>query len=172
MTGLLVWHLSINGEDSSNGVGLRIKTSVGAQSIVIDPYNTPLHHDFQPDLHDIRYLGIHAVNLPGARYPSSTNWNNLMNGVSVSNLLTDVFLDNVFFDVAPTWGNSGKAPFTGSPTFASFVICADSTSFPLPSTCQDVTVKGAPEGTAISENAVNCRDAFPPFRSVNDKLPI
>jgi hypothetical protein len=60
-------------------------------------------------LHDIRYLGMHAVNLAGAKYPSSANWNNVMNGVSESNLLTDVVLDNVFFDVAPAWGNSSKA---------------------------------------------------------------
>jgi hypothetical protein len=55
VTGLFVWDLSIDGEDSSNGVGLRIKTSQGAggevsaahakvciqrekQPIVIDPF--------------------------------------------------------------------------------------------------------------------------------------
>lgn len=42
--------------------------------------------------------------------------------MSVTNLLTTVVLDNVFFDVAPAWGNSSKAPFAGSPNFASFVI--------------------------------------------------
>jgi polygalacturonase len=191
VTGLLVWDLSIDGEDSSNGVGLRIKTSQGAggevtatyakvciqrekQPIVIDPFNSAPSSttEFQPNLHDIRYLGIHAVNLAGAKYPSSTNWNNVMNGVSASNLLTDVFLDNVFFDVAPAWGNSGKAPFTGSPNFATFVIGNGSTSFAIPTTGQDVTVTGAAEGTASSEDAVNCSNAFPLFKSVNDKSPI
>jgi polygalacturonase len=191
VTGLFVWDLSIDGEDSSNGVGLRIKTSQGAggevsatyakvciqrekQPIVIDPFNSAPTSttEFQPDLHDIHYLGIHAVNLPGAKYPSSTNWNNVMNGVSESNLLTDVVLDNVFFDVAPAWGNSSKAPFSGSPNFAGFVIGPGSTSFPIPTTGLDVTVTGAPAGTATSANAVNCGNAFPPFSTVNDKSPI
>jgi polygalacturonase len=191
VTGLFVWDLSIDGEDSSNGVGLRIKTSLGAggevsatyakvciqrekQPIVIDPFNSAPSSttDFQPNLHDIRYLGIHAVNLPGAKYPSSTNWTNVMNGVSASNLLTNVVLDNVFFDVAPSWGNSSKAPFAGSPNFASFVIGPGSTSFAIPTTGQDVTVTGAAAGTATSEDAVDCTQAFPPFHLVNDKSPI
>jgi polygalacturonase len=191
VTGLFVWDLSIDGEDSSNGVGLRIKTSLGAggevsatyakvciqrekQPIVIDPFNSAPSSttQFQPDLHDIRYFDIHAVNFPGAKYPSSTNWNNVMNGVSESNLLSGVLLDNVVFDVAPAWGNSGKASFTGSPNFASFVIGAGSTSFAVPTTGLDVTVTGAPAGTATGENALDCTNAFPPFRSVNDKSPI
>jgi len=191
VTGLFVWDLSIDGEDSSNGVGLRIKTSQGAggevsatyakvclqrekQPIVIDPFNSALTSttEFQPNIHDIRYLGIHAVNFPGAKYPSSTNWNNVMNGVSESNLLTNVVLDNVFFDVAPAWGNSSKASFTGSPNFASFVIGRGSTSFAVPTTGLDVTVTGSPTGTATSENAVDCSNAFPPFHLVNDKSPI
>ena len=191
VTGLFVWDLSIDGEDSSNGVGLRIKTSQGAggevsatyakvclqrekQPIVIDPFNSAPTSttEFQPDIHDIRYLGIHAVNFPGAKYPSSTNWNNVMNGVSESNLLTNVVLDNVFFDVAPAWGNSSKASFTGSPNFAGFVIGRGSTSFAVPTTGLDVTVTGSPTGTATSENAVDCNNAFPPFHLVNDKSPI
>src|ERR1700733_711948 len=191
VTGLLVWDLSIDGEDSSNGLGLHIKTSLGAggevtatyaqvciqrekQPIVIDPYNSAPSSttQFQPDIHNINYLGIHAVNLPGAKYPSSTNWNNVLNGVSATNLLSNVVLDNVFFDVAPAWGNSSKAPFTGSPDFASFVIGPGSTSFPVPATGQDVTVTGAAAGTATSDKAVDCSKAFPPFSSVNDKSPI
>jgi polygalacturonase len=191
VTGLLVWDLSIDGEDSSNGVGLRIKTSQGAggevsatyadvcirrekQPIVIDPFNSAPSSttDFQPNLHDIRYFDIHAVNLPGAKYPGSTNWNNVMNGVSATNLLSSVLLDNVFFDVAPAWGNSSKAPFTGSPNFASFVIGRGSTSFPIPTTGQDVTVTGAAAGTASSQKALDCSHAFPPFSSVNSRSPI
>ena len=72
---------------------------------------------------------------------------------------------------APAWGNSSKASFTGSPNFASIVVGAGSTSFAVPTTGLDVTVTGAP-GTASSENAVNCSNAFPPFRSVNSKSPI
>jgi polygalacturonase len=191
VTGLYVWDLSIDGEDSSNGLGLRIKTSQGAggevsatyakvcirrekQPIVIDPFNSAPSSttDFQPNLHDIRYFDIHAVSLPGAKYPGSTNWNNVLNGVSATNLLSPVLLDNVFFDVAPAWGNSSKAPFTGSPNFASFVIGPGSTSFAIPTTGLDVTVTGAPAGTASSENALDCSQAFPPFRSVNSKSPI
>jgi len=191
VTGLFVWDLSIDGEDSSNGAGLRIKTSQGAggevsatyakvclqrekQPIVIDPfYNSPTSATaFQPNIHDVRYLGIHAVSFPGAKYPGSTNWNNVMNGVSVSNLSTNVVLDNVFFDVAPAWGNSGKAPFTGSPDFASFVIGPGSTSFAVPTTGSDVTVTGFPTGTAASESAIDCTNAFPAFHLVNDKAPI
>jgi len=96
----------------------------------------------------------------------------VMNGVSASNLLTNVVLDNVFFDVAPAWGNSSKAPFTGSPNFASFVIGPGSTSFPVPTTGQDVSITGFPTGTATSEKAVDCSHAFPPFHLVNDKAPI
>ena len=191
VTGLYVWDLSIDGEDSSNGAGLRIKTSPGAggevsatyakvciqrekQPIVIDPYySTPSSTTaFQPDIHDVRYFGIHAVDFAGAKYPNSTNWNNVMNGVSATNLLTGVVLDNVFFDVAPAWGNSSKASFTGSPDFASFIIGAGSTSFAVPTTGQDVTVTGAPDGTATSVSAIDCSNAFPPFSSVNDKSPI
>lgn len=191
VTGLLVSDLSIDGEDSSNGVGLRIKTSQGAggevsatyakvcirrekQPIVIDPFNSAPSSttDFQPNLHDIRYLDIHAVNFPGAKYPGSTNWNNVMNGVSATNLLTSVLLDNVFFDVAPAWGNSSKAPFPGSPNFASFVIGPGSTSFPIPTTGQDVTVTGAAAAAASNRKALDCSHAFPPFSSVNRKSPI
>jgi len=191
VTGLFVWDLSIDGEDSSNGAGLRIKTSQGAggevsatyakvciqrekQPIVVDPFfSAPTSAtEFQPNLHDIRYLDIHAVNLPGAKYPSSTNWNNVLNGVSESNLLAGVVLDNVFFDVAPAWGSSSKASFTGSPNFASFVIGPGSTSFAVPVTGLDVTVTGAPVGTASSVNAVDCSSAFVPFHTVNDKSPI
>jgi polygalacturonase len=191
VTGLYVWDLSIDGEDSSNGVGLRIKTSQGAggevtatyarvcirrekQPIVIDPFNSAPSSttDFQPNLHDIRYFDIHAVNLPGAKYPGSTNWNNVMNGVSATNPLSSVLLDNVFFDVAPAWGNSSKAPFTGSPNFASFIIGPRSTSFDIPTTGLDVTVTGAAAGTASSENALDCSHAFVPFSSVNSKSPI
>ena len=191
VTGLFVWDLSIDGEDSSNGAGLRIKTSPGAggevsatyakvclqrekQPLVIDPYySSPSSTtEFQPDIHDVRYLGIHAVNLPGAKYPNSTNWNNVLNGVSTSNLLTNVVLDNVFFDVAPAWGNSSKAPFTGSPDFASFIIGPGSTSFAVPTSGLDVSVMGFPTGTATTEDAVDCTDAFPAFQLVNDKAPI
>ncbi len=191
VTGLYVWDLSIDGEDSSNGVGLRIKTSQGAggevsatyarvcirrekQPIVIDPFNSAPASttEFQPNLHDIRYFDIHAVNLPGAKYPGSTNWNNVLNGVSATNLLTSVLLDNVFFDVAPAWGNSSKAPFTGSPNFASFILGPGSTSFAIPTTGLDVTVTGAAAGTASSDRAVDCSHAFPPFRSVNSRSPI
>ena len=191
VTGLFVWDLSIDGEDSSNGAGLRIKTSPGAggevsatyakvclqrekQPIVIDPfYSSPSSTaQFQPNIHDARYFGIHAVSLPGAKYPGSTNWNDVLNGVSASNLLTNVVLDNVFFDVAPAWGNSGHAPFTGSPNYASFVIGPGSTSFEVPTTGLDVTVTGSPSGTATSGNAVDCSHAFPAFHLVNDKAPI
>jgi polygalacturonase len=191
VTGLYVWDLSIDGENSSNGAGLRIKTSAGAggevsatyakvciqrekQPLVIDPfYNAPTSTTaFQPNLHNIRYLDIHAVNFPGAKYPNSTNWNIVLNGVSDSNLLTDVVLDNVYFDVAPAWGNSSKASFTGSPNFASFVIGEGSTSFAVPTTGLDVTVTGAPADTASSKKALDCSDAFAPFHSVNDKSPI
>jgi polygalacturonase len=191
VTGLFVWDLSIDGEDSSNGAGLRIKTSQGAggevsamyakvciqrekQPLVIDPfYNAPSSTTaFQPDIHNVYYRDIHAVNFAGAKYPNSTNWNNVLNGVSDANLLTEVVLDNVYFDVAPAWGNSSKASFTGSPDFASFVIGKGSTSFAIPTTGADVTVTGAPAGTASSENALNCTNAFPPFHSVNDKSPI
>ena len=144
------------------------------QPIVIDHFNSAPSSttDFQPNLHDIRYFDIHAVNLPGAKYPSSTNWNNVMNGVGATNLLTSVVLDNVFFDVAPAWGNSSKAPFTGSPNFASFLIGLRSTGLPIPTTGQDVTVTGAAAGTASSEDALDCGHAFPPFSSVNSKSPI
>src|SRR5262249_49409966 len=106
------------------------------------------------------------------KYPGSTNWNNVMNGVSATNLLSPVLLDNVFFDVAPAWGNSGKAPFTGSPNFAGFVIGRGSASFPIPTPGQDVTGSGAATGTASSERALDCSRAFPPFSSVNSKSPI
>jgi hypothetical protein len=157
-----------------SGVTLKVCIQREKQPIVIDPYNSAPSSTttFQPDIHDIHYLGVHAVNLPGAKYPSSTNWNNVINGVSATNLTSNVVLDNVFFDVAPAWGNSSKAPFTGSPDFVSFVIGTGSTSFPIPTTGQDVTVTGAPAGTATSENAVDCSSAFPPFSSVNDKSPI
>ena len=191
VTGLYVWDLSIDGEDSSNGAGLRIKTFQGGggevsamyakvciqrekQPLVIDPFYSSVSSttEFQPDIHNVYYRDIHAVNFAGAKYPNSTNWNNVFNGVSDSNLLTDVVLDNVYFDVAPAWGNSSKATFTGSPDFASFVIGKGSTSFAIPTTGTDVTVTGAAAGTASSENALNCTNAFPPFHSVNDKAPI
>jgi hypothetical protein len=34
---------------------------------------------------------------------------------------------------------------------------------------QDFAVTGAAAGTATSEKAVDCSNAFPPFSSVNDK---
>jgi polygalacturonase len=191
VTGLYVWDLSIDGEDSSNGAGLRIKTYPGAggevsatyadvciqrekQPIVIDPfYSTATSTtSYQPNLHDIQFVDVHAVSLAGAKYPNSTNWNDVLNGVNASNLLTNVTLDNVYFDRAPAWGSSSKASFTGSPNYATIVIGSGSTSFPIPTSGLNVTVSGSTPGTASSGNAVDCSGAFPSFSSVNPQAPI
>jgi polygalacturonase len=191
VTGLYVWDLSIDGEDSSNGAGLRIKTYQGAggevsstyakvciqrekQPIVIDPFYSAATSttSYQPNLHDISFVDIHAVSLTGAKYPNSTNWNDVLNGVSASNLLTNVTLDNVYFDRAPAWGSSSKAPFTGSPDYATIIIGSGSTSFPIPTSGTDVTVSGSTPGTTSSGNAVDCSAAFPTFNSVNPQAPI
>jgi len=191
VTGLYVWDLSIDGEDSSNGAGLRIKTWPGGggevsatyakvcirrekQPIVIDPfYNaTSSTTSYQPNLHDIQFVDVHAVTLAGAKYPSSTNWNDVLNGVSATNLLTNVTLDNVYFDRAPAWGSSSKASFTGSPNYASILIGSGSTSFAVPTSGLSVTVSGSAPGTATSGNAVDCSSAFPSFSSVNPQAPL
>jgi len=191
VTGLYVWDLSIDGEDSSNGAGLRIKTYQGAggevsatyadvcmrrekQPIVIDPfYSTATSTTaYQPNLHDIQFVDVHAVSLTGAKYPTATNWNNVLNGVSASNLLTNVTLDNVYFDRAPAWGSSSKASFTGSPNYTTIVIGSGSTSFPIPTSGLSVTVSGSTPGTTTSGNAVDCSSAFPLFSSVNPYAPI
>jgi polygalacturonase len=191
VTGLYVWDLSIDGEDSSNGAGLRIKTYQGAggevsatyadvcirrekQPIVIDPFystatSTTSH---QPNLHDIQFVDIHAVSLAGAKYPNATNWNDVLNGVNASNLLTNVTLDNVYFDRAPAWGSSSKASFIGSPNYTTIVIGSGSTSFPIPTSGLNVTVSGSTQGTASSGNAVDCSGAFPSFSSINPQAPI
>jgi polygalacturonase len=191
VTGLYVWDLSIDGEDSSNGAGLRIKTYPGAagevsatfadvcirrekQPLVIDPfYSTATSSTaYQPNLHDIQFVDIHAVSLAGAKYPGTTNWNNVLNGVSAANLLTNVTLDNVYFDRAPAWGNSSKASFTGSPNYATIVIGSGSTSFSIPTSGSSVTVSGATAGATTSSQAVDCSGAFPSFSSVNPQAPL
>jgi polygalacturonase len=191
VTGLYVWDLSIDGEDSSNGAGLRIKTYQGAggevsatyadvcmrrekQPIVIDPfYSTATSTtSYLPNLHDIQFVDIHAVSLTGAKYPNATNWSDVLNGVNASNLLTNVTLDNVYFDRAPAWGSSSKASFTGSPNYTTIVIGSGSTSFPIPTSGLNVTVSGSTSGTTSSGNAVDCSGAFPPFSSVNPQAPI
>ncbi len=191
VTGLYVWDLSIDGEDSSNGAGLRIKTWPGGggevsatyakvcirrekQPIVIDPFYSAATSttSYQPNLHDIQFVDVHAVTMAGAKYPSSTNWNDVLDGVSATNLLTNVTLDNVYFDRAPAWGSSSKASFTGSPNYASIVIGSGSTSFAVPTSGLSVTVSGSTPGTATSGNAVDCSSAFPSFSSVNPQAPL
>jgi polygalacturonase len=191
VTGLYVWDLSIDGEDSSNGAGLRIKTYPGAggevtatyadvcmrrekQPIVIDPFYSAATSttSYQPNLHDIQFVDVHAVSLAGAKYPNSTNWNDVLNGVNASNLLTNATLDNVYFDRAPAWGSSSKASFTGSPNYTTIVIGSGSTSFPKPTSGLNVTVSGSTPGTASSGNAVDCSGAFPSFSSINPQAPI
>jgi len=191
VTGLYAWDLSIDGEDSSNGAGLRVKTYQGAggevsttyaqvcirrekQPIVVDPFYSAATSttNYLPNLHDIQFVDIHAVSLSGAKYPGTTNWNNVLNGVSTANLLSNLVLDNVYFDNAPAWGSSSKASFTGSPNYATFIIGSGSTSFPVQTTGLSVTVSGSATGTASSSNAVDCSSAFPSFSSVNANSPI
>jgi polygalacturonase len=191
VTGLYVWDLSIDGEDSSNGAGLRIKTWPGGggevsatyakvcirrekQPIVIDPfYNAATSTtSYQPNLHDIQFVDVHGVTMAGAKYPGSTNWNDVLDGVSATNLMTKVTLDNVYFDRAPAWGSSSKASFTGSPNYASIVIGSGSTSFAVPTSGLSVTVSGSTPGTASSGNSVDCSSAFPSFNSLNPQAPL
>jgi hypothetical protein len=141
---------------------------------VIDPfYSTATSTTaYQPNLHDIQFVDVHAVTLAGAKYPGSTNWNDVLNGVNASNLLTNVTLDNVYFDRAPAWGSSSKSSFTGSPNYTTIVIGSGSTSFPIPTTGLGVTVSGSTPGTASSGHAVDCSGAFPSFSSVNPQAPI
>ena len=190
VSNLFVWDLSINGEGSTNGAGLRIKGSPGTggsvsatyaavcianekQPIVVDPfYASNTGTTLLPNFNNISYVGIHAVKLAGAKYPGSSNWSNVINGLSVSPV-TNLMLDNVYFDTVAAWANSGKPPsgFTGSPNYVGFNIGSGSTNFPIPTSGPGVRVTGI-TGTATSSNALDCTNAFPAFSSVNPNAPI
>ncbi|HEX5127365.1 MAG TPA: glycosyl hydrolase family 28 protein, partial [Rhodocyclaceae bacterium] len=196
VSGLQVWDLSIDGKGSSNGAGLRIKSSateggsVSAtytkvciqnekQPIVIDPnYSSTGGSSLFPDYHDISFVGIHAVTLAGAKYPNSTNWNNVIDGYNASFMVKNLILDNVYFDTSvkgdPAWGNSahpGVGYVSAAPNYANIVIGSGSTNFAIPTNGASVTVTGT-TGTATAGNAVDCTSAFPAFSSVNPLAPI
>jgi hypothetical protein len=89
-------------------------------------------------------------------------------------LLTNVTLDNVYFDTSskgdPAWGNSSKASFTGSPNYASVIVGSGSTNFAI-APLTGATVTGT-TGTATLGAAVDCSAAFPTLKSVNALSPI
>ncbi len=194
VTDLAVWDISMDGRGSGVGGGLRIKTYPGAGGevsatytkvcmkdvkgpISIDPYYSTATSTtaLQPNLHDIKYIGIHGVNAAGATYPTSTNWTNVINGVSATNLLTNVVFDNVYFDPSsrgdPTWGSSSKGSFSGSPNYATIKVGPGSTSFTIPTSGAGVTITGTP-ATATGTAAIDCSTAFPTLKSVNPLSPI
>lgn len=181
VSGLKVWDLSIDGKGSSNGAGLRIKSYAGSggsvsasytkvciqnekQPLWIDPYySSSSSTTLLPNFHDISFRWIHVVSQSGAKYAGGSI---SLNGYSAANPLSNLTLDNVYFDTAPSWAAPSKAP-TGwpsaaAPNYASFIIGTGSTSFAIPTTGSGVTVSGT-AGSASSTNALDCSSAFVAF---------
>lgn len=181
VSGLQVWDLAIDGEGSSNGAGLRIKSYAGSggsvsasytkvclqnekQPIWIDPYySSSSSTTLIPNFHDISLRWIHVVSEAGAKYAGGTI---SLNGHSAANPLSRLTLDNVYFDTAPSWGAPSKAPSgwpsATAPNYASFVIGSGSTSFAIPTSGSGVTVSGT-AGSASAANALDCSSAFVKF---------
>lgn len=184
VSGLKVWDLSINGEGSGNGAGLRIKSYAGAggtvsasytkvcienekQPIWVDPYySSSSSSSLIPSFGTISYDTIHVVSASGAAYKGGSV---SMNGYSSSYPATFT-LNNVYFDTAPTWSAPAKASnWTGTTDYANFTIGSQSTynfSPPVSSGTGD-TLTGTPN--SFSGTLLDCSSAFPTFTSVTSR---
>ncbi len=187
LSDLAVIDLSIDGYDSPNGNGLRIKSDSSRggnvhnvsysqiclrnlrRPLVFDPFYSSATGSKYPNFNGIKLSGVHS--LGSAKYGGGlmTFAGYALNGQN--NPLT-ITLDNVVFDgKQPTFdtGHNGgpstlpaNVHFTFGPgpvSFASAIAASPST---------DVTVTGTP-GTAT---AVDCSKAFVPLSSVLPNSPI
>lgn len=120
--GVKVWDLVIDGQDSSGGVGLRIKTDASRggevmnvsydkicmrrvkEPMIFSPYYSSTSSTAHlPNIHDISVNDFHYVNYSGANYNKGTL---TFSGFSLTspatlNLLT-IALNNVVYDTAPS----------------------------------------------------------------------
>jgi polygalacturonase len=181
-----VYDLAIDGGDSRNGNGLRIKSdasrgghidSVTYDTVCMKNERNPLALD-----------SFYSSNT-GSLYPSYTNitvknFHNLGSSVYAGGTLTflgydldgqsdpiGIVLDNVVFDAAPILSKAHNGSPTGSPYATHFSLGSGPVSFGnllTPSTIYDVQVAGTPG----SGPGIDCSSAFVKYSSVLAQSPI
>jgi len=187
LSDMVVTDLSIDGNDSPNGNGLRIKSDSSRggnvqnvsysqiclrnlrRPLVFDPFYSSATGTLYPNFNAIKLSGVHSLG-------SSKYGGGLISFAGYAlhgqnNPLT-IALDNVVFDgKQPTFdaGHNGgpstlpaNTHFTFGPGAVSFASAIST------STSSDVTVTGSP-GTST---AVDCSNAFVPLSSVLESSPI
>lgn len=176
--GIEMRDLSIDGQDSQNSVGIRIKSDDGRggtvknisyrqicmrnvkEPMIFDPYYSAGNHTLAPDFHDIAVSGFHY--LGSAKYGGGTL---TFNGYAFNGTVNPlkIILDNVMFDSTPKISNS---PHNGGPTPPSntqFTVGPGPVNFTIaPSAANNVTVVTAPKD---GQQAIDCSQAFVPFPS-------
>ncbi|WP_143751317.1 glycoside hydrolase family 28 protein [Collimonas sp. PA-H2] len=176
--GIEIRDMAIDGHDSPNGVGIRIKSDDGRggevknvryqqicmrnvkEPMIFDPYYSPGNHTLTPNFHDITVSGFH--NTGSAKYGGGVLTFNGYDFNGIINVLK-ITLDNVIFDSAPTLSttrhNGGPTP----PSNTQFTVGPGPVNFAIsPSASNNVTV------TAVQKNQlspIDCSLAFVPFPS-------
>ncbi|SDY64735.1 polygalacturonase [Collimonas sp. OK242] len=176
--GIAMRDLSFDGQDSPNGVGIRIKSDDGRggevknisyqqicmrnvkEPMIFDPYYSPGNHTSAPNFHDITVSGFHY--LGSAKYGGGTL---TFNGYALNGTVNPlkITLDNVIFDSAPKISNT---PHNGGPTPPSntqFTMGPGPVNFTVASSAaNNVTV------TELQKNGqlpLDCSQAFVSFPS-------
>ena len=175
-----VYDLAIDGGNSRNGNGLRIKSdSSRGGHIDAITYDTVC---MKNERNSLAFDSFYSLNT-GTRYPSYTNilvknFHNLGSNVYGGGTLTflgydlnsqnnpiGITLDNVVFDAAPILSKAHNGSPSGSPYAAHFTFGPGPVSFAnllVPSTNYDVTNTGTPG----SGPGIDCSGAFVPLSSV------
>jgi polygalacturonase len=178
VNGIEMRDLSFDGQDSSNGVGIRIKSDDGRggevknisyqqicmrnvkEPMIFDPYYSPGNHTSAPNFHDITVSGFHY--LGSAKYGGGTL---TFNGYAFNGTVNPlkITLDNVMFDSAPKISNTAHNGGPTPPSNTQFTMGPGPVNFTVASsTANNVTVT---ELQKISQSALDCSQAFVSFPS-------
>ncbi|MEJ8795031.1 glycoside hydrolase family 28 protein [Trinickia caryophylli] len=187
VSNVLVTDLTMDGHDSPNGNGLRIKSDSSRGGVVrnVRYENVCMRNVHQPLVFDPYYSSA-----KGSLYPSFTGvvisgFRDLGSAASAGSQVTfsgyaangvekplEITLDNVVFDgVQPTLAQGHNGSPSVLPAYAHFTLGPGPVSFAnsiVTSTANDVTVSGSP-GNAVP---VDCSCAFVPLKSVLPDSPI
>lgn len=178
VNGVEIRDLTIDGHDSPNSVGIRIKSDDGRggevkdiryqqicvrnvkEPMIFDPYYSSGNHTLIPDFHDITISGFHDTG--SARYGGGVLTFNGYDLNGITNMLK-ISLDNVIFDSAPTLSNTRHNGGPTPPSNTQFTIGPGRVNFTIaPSASNNVTVATVQEN---SRQPVDCSQAFVPFPS-------
>jgi polygalacturonase len=186
VTNVIVDDLTIDGQDSNGGLGLRIKSDATRggkidnvsysricmrnvrSPLVFDPYYSSGKGTLYSNFTNIRVSGLH--NVGSTRYAGGALVFSGYRGDGQNNPLM-IALDNVVFDKQPSFEPGKYSGSSAAPAAVHFTFGPGAVSFAsliVPSALNDVTVTGTPG----SSTPVDCSSAFVPYKSVLPDSPI